>query len=439
VRATRLAGLVAALVLVFGSAPAHADMLDDWHAATIDAVADPGTGWPAASGFSRLAIVQLAVYDAVMAIERGHEPYYSHPHASRHASVDAAIATAAHDSLVAYLPAAVAAGVETRYATSLAGIPDGPAKAKGIAVGRQTAADLVALRAGDGFFVDKPEYYVPLPPGPGVWQPNPAGPGGARGLYPWLAYLQPFTLEAPDQFMSGPPPSLTSDDFARAYNEVKDYGRADSTVRSAEQTNLALFFTESPPRQYGRLARELGARFHVSLADRARLYAEIHVAAADAGTGCWASKYHYQFWRPQAAITTTFDDGNSATTTDPTWTPLRPTPNYADWPSGHACVTAATMATLRSFFGTDDIPFTLQHLGTAENPSTGLIDNTLEFERFSDVARAVQSARTFLGIHFRFAQVAGDRLGRKTVRWMLDHYFQPTGSHPCRDHRPWPR
>src|SRR5262245_30220005 len=106
-------------------------MLDEWHAATIDAVVDPGTGWPAASGFSRLAVAQLAVYDAVMAIEGGYQPYYSHPRAAGHASVDAAIATAAHDALIAYLPATVAAGVDAHYVASLAGIPDGRAKTKG--------------------------------------------------------------------------------------------------------------------------------------------------------------------------------------------------------------------------------------------------------------------------------------------------------------------
>ena len=159
-------------------------------------------------------------------------------------------------------------------------------------------------------------------------------------------------------------------------------------------------------------------------ADRARLYAMMNVSAADAVISCWNAKYGYQTWRPQTAITTSFDDSNAATATDATWTPLRPTPNYADYPSGHACVTGASMAVLRHFFGTDHVSFTANSV-SAETPATGLIDDTLEFERFSDVARAVQDARVYLGIHFRFAQVAGDRVGRKTARWVTHHAFQP--------------
>jgi hypothetical protein len=202
----------------------------------------------------------------------------------------------------------------------------------------------------------------------------------------------------------------------------------DSTVRTPAQTNLALFMTEPPPRQWNRLARELTARFRVPAADRARLYAMMNVAAADAVVGCWLSKYQHQLWRPQTAITTSFDDGNPATTTDAAWKPLRATPNYADYPSGHACVTGANMAVLRSFFGTDRISFTVRSI-TAETPATGLVDDTLEFHRFSDVARAVQEARVYLGIHFRFAQVAGDQVGRQTAQWVTSRYFQPARCH----------
>lgn len=413
--------LAAALTAAVGASSAQADAVDEWNdvAATITMSPAPaGTGAPVPVAIFDLATVSAAMYDAANAIDRGYAPFRASPKVHGRASLDAAVAAAARDTLVGLFPAFTTT-VDLRYAASLAAIPDGRAKTEGIAVGQSVAAVLLADRAGDGRGVDRPEYYVPLPAGAGVWVPV-----SGRGVFPWLGHVRPFTLDRVDQFVPGPPPALTSDEYASAYNEVKDYGRAGSAVRTPEQTNLALFMTEPPPRQWNRLARGLTARFGVDAADRARLYAMMNVASADAVISCWNAKYGYQTWRPLTAITTSFDDGNAATATDATWTPLRPTPNYADYPSGHACVTGASMAVLRHFFGTDRVSFTANSV-SAETPATGLIDDTLEFERFSDVARAVQDARVYLGIHFRFAQVAGDQVGRRTARWVTNHAFQP--------------
>ena len=413
--------LAAALTAAVGASSAQADAVDEWNdvAATITMSPAPaGTGAPVPVAVFDLATVSAAMYDAANAIDGGHAPFRARPVVKGRASLDAAVATAARDTLVGLFPAFTSV-VDARYAASLAVIPDGRAKAEGVAVGQSVAATLLADRANDGRGVDQPEYYVPLPAGAGVWVPV-----AGRGVFPWIGHVRPFTLKAVDQFVSGPPPALTSSEYAAAYNEVKDYGRSGSTVRTPEQTNLALFMTEPPPRMWNRLARTLTARFGVGAADRARLYAMMNVAAADAVIGCWNAKYANQFWRPQTAITSVFDDGNAATATDPTWTPLRPTPNYPDYPSGHACVTGASMAALRHFFHRDSVGFTVTSV-SAETPATGLIDDTLEFDRFSDVALAVQDARVYLGIHYRFAQVAGDRIGRRTARWVTSHEFQP--------------
>jgi hypothetical protein len=289
-----------------------------------------------------------------------------------------------------------------------------------MAVGAAVAADLLALRAHDGWGVDDPSFYIQPPAAAGVWLPI-----SGRGFYPWISHVTPFTLLASDQFLSDPPPRLTSRHYARDYNEEMELGRVDSATRTPEQTNLAIFFADHALRMWNRTARSIAAEQGIPTADKARLYAEINTAGADALVGCWAGKYGYQLWRPEAAITSTFDDGNRRTATDPTWKPLRPTPNYADYPSGHACFTGAVMDVLRHWFGRDKFTFTVQSIQPTESPATGLIQPTLVFRRFSEVADAVQDARMLLGIHFRFAMVAGDKVGRQTSHWMLRHYFQP--------------
>ncbi len=419
----RALALLALLTAALAAAPARADVVDDWNVAASDIItgaAPGGAGLVPATTASRLAIVNLALYDAAVAIDGRYTPYHARPAVPRGASLEAAVAVAGHDALVGLFPA-FSADLDARLATSLGAILDGQAKTDGMAVGAAVAADLLALRANDGWGIDDPSYYVQPPAAAGVWLPL-----SGRGFYPWISHVTPFTLLAGDQFLSDPPPELTSRHYARDYNEVKRLGSAASTERTPEQTNLALFFADNALRMWNRTVRAIAAGEGMSSADKARLYAEINTAGADALVGCWAGKYHYQLWRPEAAITSTFDDGNKRTAADdPTWKPLRPTPNYADYPSGHACFTGAVMDVLRHWFGRDRYTFTVQSIQPTESPATGLIQPTLVFHRFSEVADAVQDARMLLGIHFRFAMVAGDKLARQTSHWMLRHAFQP--------------
>ncbi len=360
------------------------------------------------------------MYDAANAIDRDYTPYHAHPVVRGRASLDAAVATAARDTLVGLFPAFTSV-VDAQYAASLAAIREGRAKAKGIAVGQSVAADLLAHRANDGRGVDLPEYYVPLPAGAGVWVPV-----AGRGVLPWIGHMRPFTLERADQFVPGPPPALTSDDYARRRTtRPRTTAGRTPTVRTPAQTNLALFMTEPPPRQWNRLAREpdrplrrAGRRPGAPLRDDERVRRRCRGRLLDREVPATSCGVRRPRSRPR------FDDGNPATTTDRPGRRCAPTPNYADYPSGHACVTGASMAVLR----TSSAPTASASRSSsvsAETPATGLIDDTLEFQRFSDVARAVQDARVYLGIHFRFAQVAGDRVGRKTAHWVADHAFQP--------------
>jgi hypothetical protein len=296
-------------------------------------------------------------------------------------------------------------------------------------VGREVAAALLALRAGDGYGIDRPEYYVAPPAGAGVWVPL-----AGRGVFPWVGHLTPFALRAPDQFRADPPPALTSRRWARDYNEIKALGGAVSE-RTPEQTNLALFFTDNATVQWNHLAQDLLDRHGERAGDRARLYAQLATAGADALIGCWETKYHYLFWRPEAAITTAFDDGNPETTTDPAWRPLRPTPNFADYTSGHSCFTTASMTVLQRFFGTDRMTFAVTSHPPGESPATGLTDDTIVFHRFSDVIAAMGDARVWLGYHYRFAVEEGSTIGFRTALWVLCHEFAPARHRPHRSHR----
>jgi hypothetical protein len=207
------------------AAVAQADVFDEWNVHAEQAIVITGAQNPAVASLS-FAIFQGAVYDAVNAIDRRFTPFISQFNAPADASLDAAIAAAAHGVLLGLFPAQQA-DLETKYANSLAGIPNGSAKDAGIAVGQAAAAAMLAARANDGRFIDVPEYYIPLPPGPGVWVPV-----AGRGVFPWIGYVTPFSLESPDQF-APKDPSLSRRRWVRDYNEVKDYGGSISLLRNS--------------------------------------------------------------------------------------------------------------------------------------------------------------------------------------------------------------
>jgi len=369
-------------------------------------------GLSPAEGYPIFAYVAVAVYDSVVAIKGGFQPFAIADDASPTASAEAAVAAAAHRTLVHYLPAQQAAILDPAYTASLARIPDGPAEDEGVAVGERVAQQWIAQRVGDGFRAPAAPYVPPSPPIPGVWIPTAAST--PVGLY--TPGMRPFTLDSADQFRPAAPPSLDSQQWARAYNEVKSVGSATSTTRTADQTIAARFWAE-PPVQQGRGAlRRFITDHSLGIVDAARFMAMTSVAYADAFIACFDAKWHYKFWRPITSVRAGDTDPNPDTVGDSSWTPLLPaTPNHPEYPSAHSCLTPAAAGVIAAFLGTHRIEYTVPSL-------TGLGDRT--FKTVRDLEKEVGNARIWGGIHYRFSVDAGINIGRKVALVVVDD-FQP--------------
>ena len=380
---------------------------------------------PTAHGTTRgIAMVQGAVYDAVNAIDRGHEPYLLDVDAldiDPSASYAAAIATAAHHVLVAIVPPGQVAGLDAAYAATLADVPDGPSEAAGVSAGEAAAAAMLADRTGDGFLAPF-DFTTVIGPGAGVWRPvTPT----ALDPDPWVGNLRPFAIESPSQFRSEGPNSLTSAAYTQDFNEVKELGSLTSTTRTADQTYAAIFWQTSPIGLWNTLSRDLSAARGLGAVDEARLLAMVNFATADGAIACWNDKYHWKFWRPMAAIQEADTDGNPDTLADPTWKPLfdpsTPTspalvnPPFPDHPSGHGCISSSALNTVQDFFGTDKISFDVF--------SSRFPGQARHFDRLSAALKEIIDARVWGGIHFRTADVQGTVIGKKVAHWIRMHHF----------------
>ena len=384
---------------------------------------------PTAHGESRgMAMVEGAVYDAVNAIDGGYSPYLIDPHAvgaQPWFSKDAAAATAAHDVLVAIAPGQKDA-LDTALATTLGGIDDA-FTAQGAAVGAAAAGAMLAFRQNDGFLAPF-DFSLVTGPGPGDWRPvTPT----ALDPDPWVGHEKPFLIDSPSQFRSAGPYPLTSAEYAKDFNEVKELGALNSATRTADQTAAAVFWQFPPIALWNGLARTLAAERHLGTAAQARLYAMINLAAADGAISCWNDKWYWSFWRPRAAIREADTDGNPHTIADPAWeslfaaetqtTPPLATPPFPDHPSGHGCVSGATLKTFQNFFGTDRVSFDV----VGGRMLNGVLIPPRHFDRFSQALDEIIEARIWGGIHFRNADVQGAGIGKKVAQFIRAHDFRP--------------
>jgi hypothetical protein len=241
--------------------------------------------------------------------------------------------------------------------------------------------------------------------------------------------MRPLALRSASQFRPGGPNALASNEYADDWNQVKELGRVDSATRTPAQTDEARFWTDHDIRQWNDGMLNLAAARGLDLVQTARMLAMAHVAGGDAIIACFDAKYHYWFWRPYQAIPLADTDGNPVTTAEPGWTPLGPTPNHPEYPSGHACHSTAVVEALDAFFGTDKIALTL----TSRAP--GVINRTHTYTRLHDVVKEVDWARVLVGFHFRNSDLQGTSLGRKVARYVTDHYFQPDRTRQTRTPR----
>ena len=396
-----------------------------------------------------MAIVHIAIFDVVNAIA-GHYQSYTGVQAPTFAvSFDAAVAQAAHDTLVALYPSQ-SAKFDTFLATDLAAINNMPAKAGGIDLGHRAASALLAMRLGDGSEIPEPrvgiDYFTTNLPG--HWQQDPISLIPlALGAH-W-GECRPFVLQSGSQFRTPAPPALNSAAYTAAYNEVKSLGGdgiTTSTARTANQTFIGIFWAYdgtpslcAPPRLYNQITIQIADQMHVGVVDLARLLALVNTAMADTGIAVWDSKYYWDLWRPITGIRQANTDGNPATVRDVAFTPLGApasnltgpnfTPPFPAYPSGHAGFGGAIFETLRRFFGTDSIAFTFvsDEFNGITQDHNGNVRPYMprSFSNLSQPEEENGQSRIYLGIHWSFDKTEGIAQGRKVADYVFDHAFTP--------------
>jgi len=364
----------------------------------------------------QMAVVHLAMFDTLNGIDRKYKPYLVEREARGECSPQAAVSAAAHHVLRTLFPKS-ADVLDSHYNAILAGIQNSAAKTNGIQWGKQVATEFLKLRQFDGAGQSAGYSYADKP---GYWNRTP--PNYDKPLLPAWGRMKPFALPSAESFRAPPPPALASSDWAVQYNQVKRIGATNSTTRTPEQREIALFWadgpgTETPPGHWNKIAQQLARKRGFGLVETARLFAALNVAMADAGVVCWDAKYTYNWWRPITAIRAGANDGNPATEPDPKWTPLLITPPFPEHTSGHSTFSGAAAAVLRELAGSDEFQFV--------TTSDGLPGVVRRFRRFSDAAREAGMSRIYGGIHFAAANEHGLESGRKTGEYVARTLFVP--------------
>ena len=402
-----LAAVLTGLAALTAPALAAADTVTQWNQNAANSLYVTAAQPPNVSVL-HMAMVQGAVYDAVNAIDGGRDGYLLTSRvATPTDSKDAAAATAAYKVLISIVPAQQPA-LLALYNSTLAGIADGAAKTRGIAVGDAAAAAMIAARTADGRF-GTPGFLTGTTPG--AWRP--VLPAFANDPNAWVKDVKPFLTRSASQFRSSGPYELTSRKYAREFEEVKSVGSATSTTRTADQTYASLYWAENPPRTWNRILNSLSASRGVSLVENARLFAEVYLTVADAFIAVWDEKAHYSFWRPITAIREADTDGNHRTAKDENWLPLVANPGYPDHPSGHLGLSGAVGKTLQQFFHTDFLAWT----------DTNVAGRTRSYTRVSDAIDEIVDVRVWSGLHFRNADEASVQISGKIAKYRDKHYF----------------
>jgi hypothetical protein len=401
--ATLLPGIVAVALSV---APAHADVVTDWNVIANALVANDVGNNPK---LRTLAMVHVAMSDAINTVQNRYVRVVAKVSPAPGASAEAAAATAARQILAQIYPKEKAK-IEEAYAASLKAIPDGATKTEGIKLGIAVAEAVQADRADDG--TNTPDTYRPHA-APGAYVPT------TPPLWEQYARAKPWVLKSADQFRPGPPPALSSAEWARDYNEVKSLGGTESKARTAEQSEAVRFWGNvnlGPAWQAA--ARELAMRSEMPLAECARLFALLNMGLANAYIVNWDAKYHYNFWRPVTAIRNGDQDGNDATERDAGWTSFNPTPMHPEYPSQATINATIASAVLESVLGpVKAIPFTATDVRDAKR--------TRQFASLADMAEEQKNVRVWGGVHYRFAIRTSEDTGQKVAAYIIENTLKP--------------
>ena len=402
----------ALVTLGFGTL-ARADTIIDWNNAALNAIRAAKTPPPVAS--RALAMTHIAMFDAVNAVDGGYQSYAYSGTAAPGTSDAAAAAQSAYHVLSDLFPAQQTT-FQTLLNNQLAALPDSAGKTAGILLGDNAAQGMLGLRANDGSVNTLPAYMGST--AVGQWRPTSPG---TSGLLPNWPAVTPFALGSGSQFRQGPPPALTSTQYAADLNEVKSLGSKNSTTRTADQTQIALFWadgggTATPPGHWNRIAQTVSVSQHNTLAQNARMFALLNIGLADAGIAAWDMKYTYNCWRPVTAIQNADLDGNPNTVVDPKWQPLITTPNFSSYSSGHSAFSAAASTILSDFYGTDNVAFD----AVSDDGTT-----IRSFGSFSQASKEAGLSRIYGGIHFGFDNVASAEIGANVGTFAFNNRLAP--------------
>jgi hypothetical protein len=365
------------------------------------------------------AMMHVAMFDSINSIEGAYTRYHTKVWASHGASSDAAAAQAAHDVLVALLPASTST-YDAALAQTLATIDEGRAR-QGVRVGKAVAQRIIAWRENDGWQIAPPPYVQPLLPG--LWQPTP--PGFLPATFTQVTNVEPFALLTNTQYLPARPPTLTSEQYAEEFNEVKELGSATSTVRTEDQTLLARLFAGVGYQTtafaiWNNVARDVARQRDYCLIDTARLFAQLNVSINDGLQTSQSSKFVYGLWRPVTAIQRAEEDLNPLTLPDATWMPLLVTPPYPSYAGNMSCIGASAARALALNFGTNDIPVTARWVGLMGNA-----DVSLHYASFWELAEAAALSRVYGGIHFTFESVGSQESCPKVADYVFENYMKP--------------
>lgn len=372
-----------------------------------------GTSYQHSLMASRInAMVQLAIHDALNGIEEKYSRY-AFTGKDKDADPVAATGSAAYTILVSELPDKKSF-LDSALASTLKNVKEGEAKMKGLALGKGAALSVLAKRANDGAAADP---VAPVAPSdvPGVYQPVP--PFNFQ-FAPFWQDVKLFSLTKKDQFRCAPQPPLNSAGYTAAFNEVKEFGKLNSSVRTPDQTALAKFWYEFSEAGWNRVARVAVVNKKLNMLEAARVLALVDMAIADAYIAGWDSKIHYNFWRPYTAIRKADTDGNNNTALDATWEPSEPTPPIHDYPSTHSALGNAAATVLAKLLG-DNNPFSMT------SPTAFPAGAARSFNSFSQAAKENAESRIMAGIHFRFSCDAGLKLGADIGSWTVDNHLKP--------------